>query len=241
MTKKVVLGLSGGMDSTVLLYKACTEFDEVYCLFFNYGQRHIKEKQYADYQVSNCNSKFGNKVTLSVIDLPLRQLVPTSSLTNDDIDTPDIRKVAGEAQPVSYVPFRNMMFLSFMLAKAEAVKANTVWYGATLVDSLAGYWDTDENFINLINSVADLNREHRINVIAPLVTMDKKDIILEGIKLGVDFKNTYTCYSGEELPDAYSPSSSLRIKGFVNAGYIDPLQYKQDLTNTWSKYNCKPI
>lgn len=234
---KVVLAFSGGMDSSVLLHMAAAKFDEVYCLFFDYGQRHKKELQCAEKQLKSLNKG----VEMLVIDTPLNVLAPTSSLTNPDIDTPDVREMRGEAQPKSYVAFRNMLFISYLLSYAEGIGANTVWYGAAQVDSLAGYWDGSPEFLKEINDVAALNREHRIVVEAPLLTMSKKDIILEGIRLGVKFSDTWTCYAGEEKADAYSPSSSLRLQGFASAGYIDPVPYKQDLTNVWKQNNCKNI
>lgn len=234
---KVVLAFSGGMDSSVLLHMAAEKFDKVYCLFFDYGQRHKKELQCAEKQLKSLNKG----VEMLVIDTPLNVLAPTSSLTNLDIDTPDVREMRGEAQPKSYVPFRNMLFISYLLSYAEGVGADTVWYGAAQVDSLAGYWDGSPEFLKEINDVAALNREHRIVVEAPLLTMSKADIILEGIRLGVKFSDTWTCYAGEEKADAYSPSSSLRLQGFASAGYIDPLPYKQDLKNVWKQNNCKKI
>lgn len=237
---KVVLALSGGMDSSVLLQKAIEQFDEVYCLFFDYGQRHIKELDCVHKQLTRrvVNKKI---INLKIIKTPLDVLAPTSSLTNLDINTPDVREMRGEAQPKSYVAFRNMLFITYLLSHAEGVGASTVWYGAAQVDSLAGYWDGSPEFLDAINAVADLNREHRIKVEAPLITMSKQDIIEEGIRLGVKFSDTWTCYAGEDKADAYSPSSSLRLAGFVAAGYIDPIEYKQDLSSVWAKHNCKKI
>lgn len=238
--KKIVVTLSGGMDSAVLLWKAIEQVGNknVYPLFFDYGQRHIREKECAVQQAELNNVG----AILKIIDVKsIRDLASTSSLTNDSISTPDVKEMMGEAQPKSYVPFRNMMFLSMCCAYAETVGASEVWYGATKIDSLAGYWDAEENFVCRINSLIELNREKSIKVIAPLIEMDKVDIIKEGVRLGVKFDETYTCYSGEYPADASSASSSLRIKGFINAGYIDPMCYKQNLDSVWKKHNCKLI
>jgi len=234
---KVVLAFSGGADSSVLLHMAAEKFDEVYCLFFDYGQRHKKELDCTQKQLKSLKKG----VEMKVIETPLNILAPTSSLTNKDIDTPDVREMRGEAQPKSYVAFRNMLFISYLLSYAEGIGADTVWYGAAQVDSLAGYWDGSSEFLTAINGVAALNREHRIKVEAPLLTMSKKEIILEGIRLGVKFSDTWTCYAGEDKADAYTPSSSLRLQGFAEAGYIDPIPYKQDLTNVWKTNKCKQI
>jgi len=234
---KVVLAFSGGADSSVLLHMAAEKFDEVYCLFFDYGQRHKKELDCTQKQLKSLKKN----VEMLVIETPLNILAPTSSLTNNNIDTPDVREMRGEAQPKSYVAFRNMLFISYLLSYAEGIGADTVWYGAAQVDSLAGYWDGDITFVEKINELASLNRFNRIKVEAPLLTMSKKEIILEGIRLGVKFSDTWTCYAGKEKADAYSPSSSLRLQGFVEAGYIDPLPYIQDLKNVWEKNKCKKI
>lgn len=236
--QKIVVTVSGGMDSALLLYMAAKKvgINNVFPLFFNYSQRHIREKQYAHKQVEEIGLKL-KEVNVSFI----RDLAPTSSLTNDNIDTPNVKEIMGEAQPKSYVPYRNLMFLSICCSYAEGVGADEVWYGATKIDSLAGYWDAEENFVERVNSVVCLNREKQIRVVAPLLEMDKKDIVEKGVELGVPFDKTYTCYSGELPADANSASSSLRIKGFLQAGYIDPMPYKQDLTKVWEKHNCKVI
>ncbi len=235
MMKKLVLTLSGGMDSSVLLYMAQDRgFEEIHTITFDYGQRHKRELSCVNKQLNNFASRYGDwvnlKVTNKVLDVNyIRDISPTSSLTNKDIDNPDISNMAGDAQPVSYVPFRNLMFLSICSAYAESVGADTVWYGAAQVDSLAGYWDGSEEFVDTVNSVTDLNRENRIKVEAPLLVMSKEDIIKEGVRLGVIFNDTWTCYSDREdgLADATTPSSSMRVKGFVNAGFKDPVKYLQ--------------
>ena len=235
MMKKLVLTLSGGMDSSVLLYMAQDRgFEEIHTITFDYGQRHKRELSCVNKQLDNFAERYGDwvnlKVTNKVLDVNyIRDISPTSSLTNKDIDNPDISNMAGDAQPVSYVPFRNLMFLSICSAYAESVGADTVWYGAAQVDSLAGYWDGSEEFVDTVNSVTDLNRENRIKVEAPLLVMSKEDIIKEGVRLGVIFNDTWTCYSDREdgLADATTPSSSMRVKGFVNAGFKDPVKYLQ--------------
>ena len=247
--KKLVLTLSGGMDSSVLLYMAQDRgYNEIHTITFDYGQRHKRELSCVDKQIRNVNEQFSGwfnvKVTNKVLDVKyIKDIAPTSSLTNNDIDNPDISKMAGDAQPVSYVPFRNLMFLSICSAYAESVGADTVWYGAAQVDSLAGYWDGSEEFVDTINNVTDLNRENRIKVEAPLLDMSKEEIIIEGIRLGVKFGDTWTCYSDREdkLADATTPSSSMRVKGFVSAGYRDPIAYVQQdkIDKLYDENKCK--
>tara|TARA_R110000824_G_scaffold343044_1_gene529579 strand:- start:184 stop:939 length:756 start_codon:yes stop_codon:yes gene_type:complete len=247
--KKLVLTLSGGMDSSVLLYMAQDRgYDHIHTVTFDYGQRHKRELTCVNKQIDNFNEKFSGwfnlKVTNKVLDVKyIKDIAPTSSLTNENIDNPDISEIAGDAQPVSYVPFRNLMFLSICSSYAESVGAEAVWYGAAQVDSLAGYWDGSEEFVNIVNEVTELNRENRIKIEAPLLDLSKAEIIEEGARLGVQFKDTWTCYSNrkDKLADATTPSSSMRVKGFVDAGYKDPLPYVQQkkLDKLYEENNCK--
>ena len=217
---KIVITLSGGMDSSVLLYKAAEQYKEVHTVTFDYGQRHDRELQAAEKQLLNVKHDFSNVLfTNKLLDVKyIKDIADTSSLTNDNIDTPDVKDVMGEAQPKSYVPFRNMMFLSILLSYAEKLKADEVWYGAAEADSLAGYWDGSVQFVDKINQICLLNREIDVSVRAPLLEMSKEEIILQGVELGVNFGDTYTCYSGEYPCDANSGCSALRLKGFVSAG-----------------------
>lgn len=246
--KKIVLAFSGGMDSSVLLFMAADKgYEEIHTVTFDYGQRHHREMQCVPLQKWDLQEKYPNvKFTNKVLDVRyLKDISPTSSLTNLDIDNPDISKIAGDAQPVSYVPFRNQMFITICCAYAESLGAETVWYGAAQVDSLAGYWDTTESFVELFNSLVAQNRTNAIKLEAPLLTMSKEDIVQKGIDLGVKFENTWTCYSNHTsgLADITTPSSSLRVKGFIDAGYRDPIKYIQQdkLDELYNLKNCHVI
>ena len=244
--KKVIVTLSGGMDSAVLLYKAAEQYDEVHTVTFDYGQRHesrevgASEKQLLNASVDYPNVTFTNKL----LDVKyIKDIAPTSSLTNNGIETPNVKDIMGEAQPKSYVPFRNLMFISILASYAEAIKASEIWYGAAEADSLAGCWDGSAEFVDEMNKLTSLNREYKVTLVAPLIKMSKKDIILDGVSLGVNFKDTYTCYSGEYPCDAESASSSLRLKGFIDAKLKDPLLYKQQdkLDAVYEKNDCRTI
>jgi len=243
--KKLVLSFSGGMDSSVLLFMAADRgYEEIHTVTFDYGQRHGRELQCVPLQQRNLQEKYPNiKFTNKVLDVRyLKDVSPTSSLTNLDIDNPDISQIAGDAQPVSYVPFRNQMFLTICCAYAESLGASAVWYGAAQVDSLAGYWDGSTEFVDSINNLIQLNRQHRIFIEAPLLSMSKADIVREGIRLGVNYGDTWTCYSNRKdgLADATTPSSSLRVQGFISAGYKDPIKYLQQdkLDRIYEENNC---
>ena len=246
--RKLVLSLSGGADSSVLLYMAADQgYSEIRTVTFDYGQRHKRELESMSSQLLNLARKYKDiTITNKLLDVSfIKAISPTSSLTNLDIDNPHISNIAGDAQPASYVPYRNMMFLSICSAFAESQCIDTVWYGAAQVDSLAGYWDGSDIFVNSLNNLTALNRKHRITVQAPLLTMSKKEIVEEGVRLGVKFEDTWTCYSNHEsgLADATTPSSSLRIKGFIDSQYIDPIEYiqQEQLNLVYKQHNCKPI
>ena len=233
---KAVVPISGGLDSSVILSLAAKIHDEIYALTYDYGQKHNKEILYAGMQIDN----YDNIEEHKIIDISFfKDIAPTSSLTNNNIKVAHARDVLGDAQTVNYVPFRNMMMLSIACSYAEAVGAETVYHGSALVDSQAGYWDGSKEFLEAINNVVSLNRRDRVTVEAPLIKLSKREIIEMGIKLNVDFANTHTCYSGNKVADASNPASSSRIKGFIDAGYIDPIKYKQKIP--WKDYMCAKL
>ena len=247
MSKGLLLSLSGGMDSVVLLHMAADRgYDEIHTISFDYGQRHKKELKCIEQQFEDIRSRYDIKLFNTIIDARfLSRVSPTSSLTNTDIDNPDISKMAGDAQPVSYVPFRNQMFNTIACAYAESNDIPVVWYGAAEVDSLAGYWDGSNEFLDAFNNLTALNREHRITLEAPLLTMSKAAIVKEGVKLDVNFGKTWTCYSSRDdgLADASTPSSSMRVQGFIDAKYRDPIKYVQQnrIDELYEQHGCVEI
>jgi len=247
MSKRLLLLFSGGADSTVLLHMAADRgYDEIHTISFDYGQRHKKELKCIEQQFEDIRSRYDIKLFNTIIDARfLSKVSPTSSLTNTDIDNPDISKMAGDAQPVSYVPFRNQMFNTIACAYAESNDIPVVWYGAAEVDSLAGYWDGSNEFLDAFNNLTALNREHRITLEAPLLTMSKAAIVKEGVKLDVNFGKTWTCYSSRDdgLADASTPSSSMRVQGFIDARYQDPIKYVQQnrIDELYEQHGCVEI
>lgn len=232
---KCVIPVSGGLDSTVILNWVASEGKEIHTVSYNYGQKHFeKEMECAEYHCSRLAT------THKVLNLDFfKDIVQTSALINSDIDVAKTRDVLGDPQTVNYVPNRNMMMLSICTAYAESIGATQVYHGSALVDSQAGFWDGSKEFLTAINNVNALNRRDRVEIVAPLITKSKKDIILKGIEHGVDFTKTWTCYEGREKACGECTACSSRIKGFIDAGYIDPVEYERDIP--WSQYNCKPI
>lgn len=223
MLKKAVVLLSGGMDSTTALYIAKSQGYEIYAISFNYGQRHFKELECA-------------KIISEKADVKEHIIVNTnmdawggSALTDTSISVPDSNIHNGKI-PITYVPARNMIFLSFAASYAEVIGAQDIFIGVSEVD-YSGYVDCRQEFIdameNAINfgTVCAVEEGKKIKIHAPLVRMTKSDEIKLGIKLGVDYSLTWTCYRGEELACGTCDSCSLRLKAFKEAGKKDPIQY----------------
>lgn len=231
MNDKAVITISGGLDSSTILHNAYNKGYDIYPVFLNYGQKHLK-KEY-DCALVQVGS-IGLYDRLKVLNLDFfRDISKVSALTNQSLDIPKTRDILGDAQPVSYVPFRNLMILSICCAYAESVKAKTVMYGAAQVDSQAGYWDGSIEFINRVNELTGLNRKNHIKIEAPLIELSKKEIIELGIKNKVVYSNTWTCYEGKEISCGQCPACSSRIKGFIDAKQPDPLKYNIDIN--WKK------
>jgi 7-cyano-7-deazaguanine synthase len=233
-SKSVVI-YSGGLDSTCLLHKIAKQ-SEVLALIFNYGQRHSLEIREAEY---NCK-ELG--VEYKILDISFfKDIAHTSALLNKEKEVPNIKDIAGHAQPPTYVPNRNMMFLSIAVAAAESFGADKVYYGAAEVDTHSGHWDCSLDFLEYINKTISLNREHHIQIVAPYITFSKAEIIKDGISNGVNFKDTHTCYKGDVAGCGVCSSCSSRIQGFLEAGYIDPKEYLISDKIPWNENHCQPL
>ena len=232
---KKVLSLSGGLDSTVLLYKLVKDFgrENVLALSFHYGQKHNIEL----YKAQTSCDKLG--VAHRIIDVrflgdiiaPVSALSSSSSLT-----MPTVKDILADPQPITYVPFRNMFFMSLCLSFAESNGADEVYISVQAIDTYA-YWDTNTQFIDAINAVAQLNRKYKVAVKAPFVNMTKADEIKLGLIMEVPFEDTWTCYRGPSylkgtnapLACGKCPSCAERIMNFAKAGVVDPCQYEIDI------------
>lgn len=225
----VICVLSGGLDSTTLLYYLKSVYkDKVYALTFNYNQRHNIEIEKA--KLSCQITKTPHKII--DIDFFGHLVSPVTALTSEsDIQIPKIKDVLGDPQPVSYVPYRNMLFLTLGLSYAETVKANYIFIAVQSTD-LYGYWDTTPEFMDAMNKVSSLNRKHQIQLNAPFNYLLKSDEIKLGIDLGVDFSNTWSCYNGPDDKGracGCCPTCAERIKAFMDIGKQDTIQYAIDI------------
>jgi 7-cyano-7-deazaguanine synthase len=236
MSKALVI-LSGGMDSSILLHYVAKElnYDEVYAITFNYGQRIIREIECAKYQSKACNVKEHKIINMDFF----REISTMSALTNTNLAIPKARDDIGNAQPLSYVPFRNLLLLTTAAGWAESIGASDLYYGAVQTDDFSGYWDTTSLFLNKVNDVYNLNRKNSIKVNAPFMSYSKDLVVKKGIDLQVDFRQTHTCYEGTDPACGECVSCSARLKAFIDNKTIDPIGYSKDIP--WTKYDCKEL
>jgi 7-cyano-7-deazaguanine synthase len=227
MSKKAVVLLSGGIDSTTTMAIARSEGYEVYSLSFSYGQRHAVELESARRVAVALDARDHLILTIEL------GRIGGSALTSD-MDVPKDRSAAEmkASIPVTYVPARNTIFLSYALAWAEVLAAPDIFIGVTAVD-YSGYPDCRPEYVHAFESMANLaikaavEGSLRIRIRTPLINMTKGDIIRRGVKLGVDHSITHSCYDPAEsgLPCGECDSCILRQKGFEEAGIEDPARY----------------
>lgn len=220
--KKAIVLLSGGLDSTTALYLAKSQgFDELYAITFLYGQKHDKELKSAQAVAKSVGVK-----EHKIVNLLLNQW-HGCSLTDPDIDVKD-----GNAErqdiPDTYVPARNMVFLSVAASWADALDITDIFIGVSEVD-YSGYVDCREEFIKAMEQAVNLGtvlgaeKKQHITIHAPFMHMTKADEVKLGERLGVDFGLTWTCYRGGDKPCGTCDSCLLRAKAFAEAGVEDPL------------------
>lgn len=226
--KKVVVLLSGGLDSSCLAYltsRGCYHNkNKVFALTFDYGQKHKKEIEHA---VKIARKIKATEHKIVKIDLTLWS---GSALTDKKIAIPQNRNLTASSIPVTYVPARNTIFLSFALSYAEAIGASEIYIGVNSID-YSGYVDCRKAFVDTFQKLADLATVKgvygdRIKIKTPLINLSKKEIVKLGSKLGVDFSLTWSCYKGGKLACGACDSCRLRLKGFKEAGIEDPLTYR---------------
>jgi len=218
MTGKVVVIYSGGMDSFTVLNKALKDGKEVFALSFDYGQRHVKELECAS---SVCNSL---NVHHKVIDISaINQLLTGSSLT-DDIDIPEGHYEA-ESMKSTIVPNRNMILLSLAVAYAVSVGASQVYYGAHSGDH-AIYPDCRPEFVQKMNDVCMIANYESVEIFSPYLNVNKTAILTDGLSMGLDYSNTWTCYNGREKACGKCGACQERLEAFQENGAIDPIEYE---------------
>ena len=241
---KVVVSLSGGLDSTILLYKMVKDFgkENVFALSFSYGQRHDielfqakKTAKYLDIQHKIVDIGFLGEMVKDV-----------SAMVKGDIPTPTMGDLEDQKEVITYVPFRNMILTSITLAFAESIGANNIALGVQYGDyasedgsgnKIYHYWDTSKKFTYAIQNIIDLNDKHSIQFLTPFIEMTKAEEINLGLELGVRFEDTWTCYAGKIdganssplglsehfQPCGVCPSCVGRAEAFTANNLIDPV------------------
>lgn len=224
--KPAVCLLSGGLDSTVTLAFARREGFRCHALSFDYGQRHRVEIEAA----ARVAQSLGAEQHLVV---PVNLRVFGGSALTDDIAVP--KDGVGQGIPVTYVPARNTVFLSFALAWAEVLESSDIFVGVNAID-YSGYPDCRPEFIAAFEHMANLATKAgvegrtRLKIHTPLIRLSKCEIIKLGAELGVDFGMTHSCYDPDAKgrPCGLCDSCRLRLKGFAEAGFPDPLEYTSE-------------
>lgn len=217
---KAVCIISGGMDSALSAKIAEKEGYEIIALHFNYGQR-------TEHKEAECFRKVAASVHASEsyeIDLPFFEQIGASALTDKSIDVP----TGGieEGVPVTYVPFRNGIFLSIAAAVAEKHGAEALYIGVVEEDS-SGYPDCRENYIKQMQDAINLGTkdETSLEIKMPLVALKKSQIVQKALEFNVPLEDTWSCYKSEALACGVCDSCRLRLKGFKEAGSVDPIPY----------------
>ena len=225
--KDAVILLSGGIDSATAAAIAKRDGHDLHTLSFHYGQRHERELESASKVAEFLQAK-----THKIISFDLRA-IGGSALT-DDIDVPKGRSQTEISRgiPATYVPARNTIFLSFALALAERIGSQDIFFGANQLD-YSGYPDCRDAYIRAFEEMANLATKagvegsSQLKIQTPLLHMTKGEIIKTGIELGLDYGLTWSCY--DPLADGHAcgrcDSCQLRIKGFTEAGHVDPIAY----------------
>ena len=225
MKMKAVVLVSGGLDSTTCLAMAREKGFDLYALTFNYGQRHDHELNSAKMVVD-----FFNIQNHSIIDIDLAQF--GGSALTDQIDVPKKRDLSDMAEiPVTYVPARNTVFLSLALAWAEVLGSFDIFIGVNALD-YSGYPDCRPEYISSFEKTANLATKAGVSgssfrIHTPLIDLTKSEIVKVGMDLGVDYSLTSSCYDPDQdgNPCGLCDACYLRLKGFKEAGIIDPLSY----------------
>ena len=221
MSKCAVCIISGGMDSALAAQIAKEEGYEIVALHFNYSQRTETKELESFRKIAkhlDANERYE-------IDLPFFEQIGTSALTDRSIEVPT--GGPGEGVPVTYVPFRNGIFLSIASAIAEKHGAKALFIGVVEEDS-SGYPDCRESYIRKMQEAVNLGTKEEtvIEIKMPLVALKKSRIVQEAIGLGVPLEYTWSCYRDEERACGVCDSCRLRLRGFKEAGAVDPIDYR---------------
>jgi len=225
--KKAVILLSGGLDSTTCLAVAKSKKFSIYALSFRYGQRHEFEIGAAK-KIAR-SSQVNDHV---ILDIDLRAFGGSALTDNIDVPKSIDGKINGSEIPITYVPARNTIFLSFALAYSETIESQNIFIGVNALD-YSGYPDCRPEYITSFEKMSNLatkagvEGKSKIKIHTPLIDLSKKEIIQEGIKLGVDYSKTHSCYDPDKnvIACGLCDACILRREVFKKANIKDPIEY----------------
>lgn len=216
--KKAVCVLSGGLDSTTLLYDILNQGYDVHCISFDYGQKHNKELEFAK---KTCDKL---KVEHIILDMKEMNKIAPSAITRDDIEVPE-GHYEEDSMKSTVVPNRNMVLISLATTYAISIKSQHVFYGAHAGDH-AIYPDCRKEFVEAMQEAIMLCDWVGINLHAPYIHMDKSDIVSRGKQLNVDYLLTWTCYCGRDKACGKCGSCQERLEAFEKNEMKDPMEYE---------------
>lgn len=216
---KVVVIYSGGMDSFTVLHRALKDGHDVHALSFNYGQRHVKELDVA----RKVTTELG--IAHKVVDISaINELIANSSLTSTSTAIPEGHYEEASMQS-TVVPNRNMILLSLAIGYAVSIEAEAVYYGAHSGDH-AIYPDCRPEFVKRMNEVSRIANYQPIEIAVPYLDNDKAEILRDGLAMGLDYTNTWTCYNGREKACGKCSACVERLEAFAANHRQDPLPYE---------------
>lgn len=231
--KKVALSLSGGLDSTTLLYMLVDKYgpENVYALSFYYKQKQCIELEKAKASCKKLNVKH------QVIDISFLGDIASkvsANIQGTEIEMPTIMDILGDPSPSTEVPFRNLLFSSMLLGFAESNGCGAIALGLNSNDQY-NYWDTTPDFVSRLQDLVNLNRKTQIQIFTPLVELNKTEELKIGLALGCDYSDTITCYNPDELGRSCGKcaSCSERLSSWMNLGIEDPIEYQIEID--WKK------
>jgi len=220
MTDTVVVIYSGGMDSFTLLHLARSRGHRVHALSFDYGQRHVRELESARLV---CES---HGIPHKVIDIRAMGEVMSGSALTSGLEVPE-GHYEEDSMKATVVPNRNMILLSLATGYAVTLGGGSVWYGAHGGDH-AIYPDCRPDFVTKMDAVCRVANYEPVAIEAPFMSMDKGQILAEGLRLGLDYSQTWTCYNGRTRACGRCGSCVERLEAFAANGIVDPLEYEDD-------------
>ncbi|MBC3766806.1 7-cyano-7-deazaguanine synthase QueC [Neptunicella marina] len=218
MTQKAVVIYSGGMDSFTVLNKVLQQGLEVHALSFNYGQKHSKELAYA---ATVCD-KLG--ISHKVVDISAVNFLLAGSALTSDVPMPE-GHYEDQNMAQTVVPNRNMILLSLAVGYAVSIDANQVYYGAHGGDH-AIYPDCRPEFVQKMNDVCAIANYEAVEIVTPYLHNTKIEILTDGLNMGLDYTDTWTCYNGREKACGKCGACQERLEAFAENGVTDPCLYE---------------